>query len=158
MLTAEKDVADYFEKTLSAGAEPKKVSNWIMGELLRELNDRGAALAECGFRPEELAALIRLVDGGLISGTIAKTVFKDLFATGGDPEAYVRTKGMIQISDNSALEGFVDKVLAENPAEVERFRAGDRKLTGFFVGQVMKKSRGKANPALVNKLLAEKLG
>lgn len=158
VLTAEKDVADYFEKTLSAGAEPKKVSNWIMGELLRELNDRGAALAQCGFRPEELAALIRLVDGGLISGTIAKTVFKDLFATGGDPEAYVRAKGMIQISDNSALEGFVDEVLAENPAEVERFRAGDRKLTGFFVGQVMKKSRGKANPALVNKLLAEKLG
>lgn len=158
VLTAEKDVADYFEKTLSAGAEPKKVSNWIMGELLRELNDRGATLDECGFRPEELAALIRLVDGGLISGTIAKTVFKDLFATGGDPEAYVRTKGMVQISDNSALEGFVDEVLTENPAEVERFRAGDRKLTGFFVGQVMKKSRGKANPALVNKLLAEKLG
>ena len=98
------------------------------------------------------------MDGGLISGTIAKTVFKDLFATGGDPEAYVRTKGMIQISDNSALEGFVDEVLAENPAEVERFRAGDRKLTGFFVGQVMKKSKGKANPALVNKLLAKKLG
>jgi aspartyl-tRNA(Asn)/glutamyl-tRNA(Gln) amidotransferase subunit B len=158
VLTAEKDVADYFEQAVAAYAEPKKISNWVMGELLRELNDRSADLSACKIRPAELAALVKIVDNGLISGTIAKTVFKDLFAVGGDPEAYVKTKGLVQISDTSSLEGFVDEVLAENPAEVERFRAGEKKLTGFFVGQVMKKSRGKANPALVNKLLAEKLG
>lgn len=158
VLTAEKDVADYFEQAVAAYAEPKKISNWVMGELLRELNDRSADLSACKIRPAELAALVKIVDGGLISGTIAKTVFKELFAVGGDPEAYVKDKGLVQISDSSSLEGFVDEVLAENPAEVERFRAGEKKLTGFFVGQVMKKSRGKANPALVNKLLAEKLG
>jgi aspartyl-tRNA(Asn)/glutamyl-tRNA(Gln) amidotransferase subunit B len=151
-------VADYFEATLETYSEPKKLSNWVMGEVMRELNDRGATLTDCKVRPSELAALVRLVDDGVISGTIAKNVFKELFETGGDPEAHVKAKGLVQISDTSAIEGLVDEVLAENPAEVERYRGGDRKLTGFFVGQVMKKSRGKANPALVNQLLAKKIG
>ncbi|KAF5040050.1 Aspartyl/glutamyl-tRNA(Asn/Gln) amidotransferase subunit B [anaerobic digester metagenome] len=158
VLTAEKEVADYFEAALETYAEPKKLSNWVMGEVMRELNDRGATLAECKVRPAELAGLVRLVDDGVISGTIAKNVFKELFETGGDPEAHVKAKGLVQISDTSAIEGLVDEVLAENPAEVERYRGGDRKLTGFFVGQVMKKSKGKANPGLVNQLLAKKLG
>ncbi|GAB6110680.1 Asp-tRNA(Asn)/Glu-tRNA(Gln) amidotransferase subunit GatB [Desulfomicrobium salsuginis] len=158
VLTAEKEVADYFEATLETYSEPKKLSNWVMGEVMRELNDRGATLTDCKVRPSELAALVRLVDDGVISGTIAKNVFKELFETGGDPEAHVKAKGLVQISDTSAIEGLVDEVLAENPAEVERYRGGDRKLTGFFVGQVMKKSRGKANPGLVNQLLAKKLG
>lgn len=158
VLTAEKEVADYFEAALAAYAEPKKLSNWVMGEVMRELNDRGAELSACKVLPAELAALVRLVDDGVISGTIAKNVFKELFETGGDPEAHVKAKGLVQISDTSAIEGLVDEVLAENPAEVERYRGGDRKLTGFFVGQVMKKSKGKANPALVNQLLARKIG
>lgn len=158
VLTAEKEVADYFEAAVQAGGEPKKISNWVMGEVLRELNDRGAALATCKITPQELAALVKMVDDDLISGTIAKGVFKDLFEQGGDPEAYVKNKGLIQISDSSALEALVDEVLAENPAEVERFKGGEKKLTGFFVGQVMKKSRGKANPGLVNQLLAKKIG
>lgn len=157
VLTAEKELADYFEEALQTYNEPKKISNWVMGEVLRELNDRGETLAACRVAPGELARLVRIVDDGVISGTIAKNVFKALFATGGDPEAYVRAKGLVQISDTSAIEGLVDEVLAENPAEVERFRAGDKKLTGFFVGQVMKKSKGKANPALVNELLAGKI-
>ena len=158
VLTVEKDVADYFEAAVAAGGDPKKISNWIMGEVLRELNDRGATLASCKLRPTDLAKLVKLVDGGVISGNIAKTVFKDLFETGGDPEAHVKAKGLVQISDTSAIEGYVDEVIAENPAEVERFKGGDKKLTGFFVGQVMKKSKGKANPGLVNQLLARKLG
>ncbi len=158
VLTAEKDVADYFEAAMAAYNEPKKISNWIMGEVLRELNDRGATLAVCKLCPTDLAKLVKLVDDGVISGNIAKTVFKDLFETGGDPEAHVKAKGLVQISDTSAIEGYVDEVIAENPAEVERFKGGDKKLTGFFVGQVMKKSRGKANPGLVNQLLVQKLG
>jgi aspartyl-tRNA(Asn)/glutamyl-tRNA(Gln) amidotransferase subunit B len=158
VLTAEKDVADYFEAAVAAYNEPKKISNWIMGEVLRELNDRGATLAACKLCPTDLARLVKLVDDGVISGNIAKTVFKDLFETGGDPEAHVKAKGLVQISDTSAIEGYVDEVIAENPAEVERFKGGDKKLTGFFVGQVMKKSKGKANPGLVNQLLAKKLG
>lgn len=158
VLTAEKDVADYFEEAVQAGGEPKKISNWVMGEVLRELNDRGATLAGCKVRPFELVKLVRLVDEGVISGSIAKNVFKELFETGGDPEAHVKAKGLVQISDFSAIETLVDEVIAENPAEVERFRGGDKKLTGFFVGQVMKKSKGKANPGLVNQLLARKIG
>jgi aspartyl-tRNA(Asn)/glutamyl-tRNA(Gln) amidotransferase subunit B len=158
VLTAEKEVADYFEAALTAGVEPKKISNWVMGEVMRELNDRGATLAVCKVTPAGLGALVRLVEDGVISGSIAKTVFKELFETGGDPGEYVKAKGLVQISDTSAIEGLVDEVLVENPAEVERYRGGDRKLTGFFVGQVMKKSKGKANPGLVNQLLAKKLG
>lgn len=158
VLTAEKDIADYFEAAVAVYAEPKKVSNWVMGEVMRELNDRSATLEACKLVPADLARLIKLVDEGVISGSIAKSVFKDLFETGGDPEAYVKAKGLVQISDTSAIEGYVDEVIAENPDEVERFKAGDKKLTGFFVGQVMKKSKGKANPGLVNQLLAKKLG
>ncbi|NLY40471.1 MAG: Asp-tRNA(Asn)/Glu-tRNA(Gln) amidotransferase subunit GatB, partial [Desulfovibrionales bacterium] len=158
VLTAEKDIADYFEAAVAVYAEPKKVSNWVMGEVMRELNDRSATLEACKLVPADLARLIKLVDEGVISGSIAKSVFKDLFETGGDPEAYVKAKGLVQISDTSAIEGYVDEVIAENPDEVERFKAGDKKLTGFFVGQVMKKSKGKANPGLVNQLLTKKLG
>ena len=158
VLTAEKEVADYFEAALTAYDEPKKISNWVMGEVMRELNDRGATLADCKLRAQDLGRLVKLVDDGIVSGTIAKNVFKELFETGGDPEAHVKAKGLAQISDTSAIEGLVDEVLAENPSEVERYKGGDRKLTGFFVGQVMKKSKGKANPGLVNQLLVKKMG
>jgi len=158
VLTAEKEVADYFETALATYNEPKKISNWVMGEVMRELNDRGATLAGCKLGAQDLARLVKLVDDGLVSGTIAKNVFKELFETGGDPEAYVKAKGLVQISDTSAIEDLVDEVLAENPSEVERYKGGDKKLTGFFVGQVMKKSKGKANPGLVNQLLVKKLG
>lgn len=157
VLTAEKEIADYFEEALKTYNEPKKISNWVMGEVLRELNDRSATLDVCKLAPAALAKLVKIVDEGLISGSIAKNVFKELFETGGDPEAYVKAKGLVQISDTSAIEALVDEVLAANPAEVERFKGGDKKLTGFFVGQIMKKSKGKANPALVNELLAKKI-
>ena len=158
VLTAEKDVADYFEQAVSEYAQPKKLSNWIMGEVLRILNDTDAAIKDAPFGPEKLAKLVRIVDEGMVSGSIGKKILNEVFATGQDPEEYAKAKGMVQISDTGSIEGFVDEVIAENPDEVERFRNGEKKLTGFFVGQVMKKSRGKANPGLVNQLLAKKIG
>ena len=107
--------------------------------------------------PEALAELVGIVDKGLISAKIANDIFADLMENGAMPEAYVKEKGLVQISDSSALEAAVDKVLADNPAEVEAFRGGKTKLISFFVGQVMRATRGKANPALVNELLAKKL-
>ena len=157
-LTADKGLADYFEKTVKLYPQAKKVSNWIMSELLKLLNETKTDIRECSFTPEHLAKLVKLVDDGLISGKIAKKVFGELFEEGRDPEEYVKAKGMIQISDTSSIEGYVDEVIAESPDEVARFKGGEKKLTGFFVGQIMKKSRGKANPGLVNKLLAQKLG
>jgi len=158
VLTAERDLADYFEQTVAAGADPKKAANWMQGELLRECNASGQNPLSCLLTPSGLAGLIRLIDDNVISGKIAKQIFPELFANGADPAAYVRQKGLVQISDTSALEDAVDKALADNPAEVEAYRGGKTKLMGFFVGQVMKATRGQANPALVNELLRKKLG
>ena len=157
-LTADKSLAEYFEQAVKHYPQPKKLSNWITSEMLKLLNETKKDIRECTFTPEHLAKLVKLVDDGLISGKIAKKVFGELFEQGQDPEEYVKAKGMIQISDTSAIEGYVDEVIAESPDEVARFKGGEKKLTGFFVGQVMKKSRGKANPGLVNKLLTQKLG
>jgi len=157
VLTQEKDLADYFEATLAAGADPKKAANWIMTELLRELNQAGLAPGAARMTPVKLAALIGLIDSGAISGKIAKQIFPDLFATGDDPEAYVKAKGLAQISDSSELEAAVDAVLAESPNEVAAYKGGKTKLMGFFVGQIMKKTKGQANPGLVNELLTKKL-
>ena len=111
----------------------------------------------CPLSPEKLAGLITLIDQGVISGKIAKQIFPELFAKGLDPAVYVRDNGLSQISDSSALESAVDAVLAGNPAEVEAYRGGKTKLMGFFVGQVMKATKGQANPGLVNELLRRKL-
>ena len=108
-------------------------------------------------KPEALAELVRLVDGGTISAKIANDIFGDIFEQGVMPEAYVKEKGLVQISDTSALEAAVDEVIAANPAEVEAYRGGKTKLISFFVGQIMRATKGKANPALVNELLAKKL-
>ncbi len=158
VLTAERDVADYFEKTAAAGADAKKAANWIMSELLRELNVSGLSPANCALTPDKLAGLVKLIEDNVISGKIAKQIFPELCATGLDPAAYVRDKNLSQISDSSALESAVDAVLAANPTEVEAYRGGKTKLMGFFVGQIMKATKGQANPGLVNELLRKKLG
>jgi aspartyl-tRNA(Asn)/glutamyl-tRNA(Gln) amidotransferase subunit B len=158
VLTAERDLADYFEQTVAAGADPKKTANWMQSELLRECNQAGQGPLACRLTPAVLAGLIRLIDEGVISGKIAKQIFPELYATGADPAAYVREQGLVQISDTSALEASVDAVLAGNPAEVEAYRGGKTKLMGFFVGQIMKATKGQANPALVNEVLRKKLG
>jgi aspartyl-tRNA(Asn)/glutamyl-tRNA(Gln) amidotransferase subunit B len=157
-LTAEKELADYFEAAAAVYLEPKKISNWMLSELLRELNQAKISARDCPMPPQHLASLVRLIDSGQISGKIGKQVFAELFSTGDAPEAFVKRKGLAQISETSALEAVVDKIIAANPAEVEAYKAGKTKLLGFFVGQVMRESKGQANPGLVNELLKAKLG
>jgi len=128
------------------------------GELARLANDAGVEPGAWRISPAQLAALVRLVDAGTVGGPGAKQVLEEVFRTGADPGEVVRARGLAQVSDEGALEAAVDRVLAASPGEVERYRAGNRKLMGFFVGQVMKESKGKANPGVVNALLARKLG
>jgi len=157
-LTAERDTADYFEAVAAAGADPKMAANWMQSELMRELNQAGIPASQAKLTAANLAGLIQLIDAGEISGKIAKQIFPELFALGLDPAAYVRQKGLSQISDSSALESAVEAVLAANPTEVAAYKGGKTKLMGFFVGQIMKATKGQANPGLVNELLRQKLG
>ncbi len=157
LLTAERDLAEYFEAAVTAFNEPKKIANWIMTDILRELNATGGRAADLKLTPANLAALVRLVEQGAISAKSAKDILPELLETGVDPEALVKAKGLVQISDTSALASAIDAVLSENPAELAEFRGGKTKLMGFFVGQVMRRTKGQANPAVVNQLLAEKL-
>jgi aspartyl-tRNA(Asn)/glutamyl-tRNA(Gln) amidotransferase subunit B len=157
VLTSERDLADYFEAAVQVFAEPRKIANWIMTDILRELNERACRVTDLKLGPEALAALVRLVEEGRISAKSGKDILPELLEQGGDPEALVKAKGLVQISDSGALAAAVDAVLAENPKEVAEFKAGKTKLIGFFVGQIMRRTKGQANPAVVNKLLAEKL-
>ncbi|WP_165064217.1 Asp-tRNA(Asn)/Glu-tRNA(Gln) amidotransferase subunit GatB [Desulfovibrio sp. ZJ200] len=159
VLVQSRALADFFEAAAQQ-ADARKVANMMLGPLLRECNARNASLAECArwpMRPAALAELVRIVDQGLISAKIANDIFGELFESGAMPEAYVREKGLAQISDSSALEAAVDAVLVDNPAEVAAYKGGKTKLISFFVGQIMRATRGKANPALVNELLKKKL-
>lgn len=158
LLTSDRDLADYFEAAVSHFQEPKRIANLMLGELLRELNQSEAAVKDAKFDPLRLAGLARLISEGVISSKIGHDIFPQLFASGDDPAAYVRANGLAQISDTSAIEAAVDKVIAANPAEVEAFKGGKTKLLSFFVGQIMRETKGKANPALVNELLGKKLG
>lgn len=157
LLTSERPMAEWFEQAVKLGGEPKTVSNWMMGELMRILNKQNKQIEECALKPEQLVRLLNLIDKGIISGNIAKTVFYVMYDTGKDVEIIVEEKGLVQISDESEIEKVVNEVLGKNPKEVERFRAGEEKLMGFFVGQVMKATKGKANPQIVNELLKKKL-
>jgi len=157
ILTAERDLADYYESAVKAFSEPKKIANWIMTDILRELNASGGRAAALLLTPEKLAVLVRLVEEGQISAKSGKDILPELLRDGGDPEALVKAKGLVQISDTSALAADIDAVLAENPKELTDYRAGKTKLMGFFVGQIMRRTKGQANPAVVNQLLAEKL-
>ncbi|AEG59580.1 Asp-tRNA(Asn)/Glu-tRNA(Gln) amidotransferase subunit GatB [Desulforamulus ruminis] len=157
ILTLTKEMSDFFEQTIQQYDNPKAVSNWMMGEMSRLLNAGGMEIVQCKIKPAQLASLLKLIDKGTISGKIAKTVFEEMFASGKDPEAVVQEKGLVQISDEGAIAAVVDEVIAANPKSVEDFRAGKEKAIGFLVGQVMRATKGKANPELVNKLLKEKL-
>ena len=160
IIAADRALADYFEAACAAVPQctPVKVANLALGALLRELNARECSVADAAMPPQALGELVRLVEEGVISTKIAHDIFPDLFTNGAMPEAYVKERGLVQISDSGALEQAVDAVLAANPAEVEAYKGGKTKLISFFVGQVMRATRGKANPALVNQLLAQKLG
>lgn len=154
ILTSTKAMADYFDETISFGADPKLASNWIMGDLSKNLNSSEIAISDCPVSAENLAKLINLINKGTISSKIAKTVFEEMFKTQKTPEEIVEAKGLVQITDNAAIEKVVEEVIAENPKAVTDYP----KSTGFIVGQVMKKTSGKANPAMVNQIIKSKLG
>lgn len=157
VLTASRDMAAYFEETVRLCPNPKIVSNWIMTELMRELKGDESGISRCPVAPKELAELLNLIDDGTISGKIAKTVFEDMYATGRAARAIIEEKGLLQVSDTTELTEVIRKILDENPGEVAKFLAGKTKVMGFFVGQVMKATKGKGNPAVVNRILAEEL-
>ncbi|MEI7640198.1 MAG: Asp-tRNA(Asn)/Glu-tRNA(Gln) amidotransferase subunit GatB [bacterium] len=159
VLTSEIPLADYFEKVAKLSAEPKLSSNWIMGDLLAKMNEAGEAdIEKVKVTPEKLAKMLGLIKNATISGKIAKTVFEDMYATGNDPEQIVKEKGLVQITDTKAIEEVIDKVIAANPAIVAEIKGGKVQAMGFMTGQIMKESKGKANPQLVNELLKKKLG
>ena len=157
LLTSERPLADWYEDAVRAGGGPKAVSNWMMGELMRLLNETGKTIAECPIKPLQLAAMLSLMDKGTISGKIAKTVFEEMFGTGKDAEVIVKEKGLVQITDEDAIARAVDEAIEKNPTETARYKAGEEKLLGFFVGAVMKLTKGKANPAAVNEAIKKKL-
>ena len=157
IITSSRSLAEFFDRTVVLFNEPKTVANWMMGEYLRLLNAEGLEVSESKVTPEKLAALLKLQADGKISGKMAKVVFEELFNTGKEPETIVKEKGMVQISDTGALEEIVMKVLAANPQSVADYQAGKEKAIGFLVGQVMKETKGQANPGIVNQLLKKKL-
>ncbi len=157
VLTSNRELADYFEGCLGHGSQPKGAANWIMGEVTRGLNDRGLEITACPVTPKLLADLLALIEKGTISVKIAKTVFDEIWQSGKGAAEIVEEKGLVQVSDSGAIEKIVDEIIAANQGQVEEFRGGKEKVLGFFVGQIMKASKGKANPALVNEILLKKL-
>ena len=157
VLAASRELAAFFEATVALFPQAKTVSNWVMGEVTRALNEDGKGIADSPVSPAQLAALLKLMEQGTISGKIAKTVFDEMYKTGKDPAAIVAEKGLVQVSDTGAIEAIIDEVLAKEAGQLAEYRSGKDKLFGFFVGQVMKASKGKANPALVNEILLKKL-
>ena len=157
VLTSSKPLANYYEACLQVYAKPKIVSNWIMSELLRELKRDEREIEEGPVPAQNLAQMLKLIDEGLISGKIAKSVFEEMYRTGKKAEEVVKEKGWIQVTDTSAIEKTIEEILAKNPKEVEEYKKGKEKLFGFFVGQVMKATQGKASPQLVNELLKKML-
>lgn len=157
VLTASRSLADYFEACLEIYNQPKVVCNWIMGEFMAHLNNAGLEADQASFNPNDLAELLQMIDEQLISGKIAKEVLARAFQSGKAPRRVVEEDGLIQMSDQSELDAIVAKVIKENPDSVANYQGGKTKALGFLVGQVMKETRGKANPQLVNELLTEKL-
>ncbi len=157
VLTSRRDLADYFEAVVACGVTPKVASNWVMGDILRAVRERGLdrdlRIQQWPVEAESLAQLIQLIERGTISGKIAKTVFERMIATNQPPEEIVQREGLVQITDENALLSEIHQVLADNPDKVAEFRSGKEKLFGFFVGQVMKRTGGKANPQKLNELL-----
>ena len=157
VLVADKQVAEYFEEVVAAKADPKLVCNWISGELMRIMNENKADIRNVGIPAGSLASLIQFLQEGSISGKIAKTVFEEMVQSGKDPATIIEVRGLKQVSDEGALRGLLETLLSNNPKQVEQYRAGKTQIKGFFVGQVMKETKGQANPQIVNQLLEELL-
>lgn len=160
MIVSDPDLTIFFEEAVACTGPDfaRKIANLIMGPLLRELNQSGKPVSHFPMSSAYLAELAKIIDSGLISAKIAHDIFSDLLTSGAAPEAYVREKNLVQVSDSSAIEQAVAEAIAENPAEVEAYRGGKTKLLSFFVGQVMRKMKGKGNPAVVNEIIGKMLG
>jgi aspartyl-tRNA(Asn)/glutamyl-tRNA(Gln) amidotransferase subunit B len=157
ILTAERALAEYFDACAQLHNDAKACANWVMGDVQRRRNDEGLSVAEIPVSPEMLVGILKRIDDNTISGKIAKTVFDEMWATGKDADTVIDEKGLKQVTDTGAIEKMVDDVIAANPGQAQEFSEGKDKLLGFFVGQIMKVSKGKANPAMVNDLLRKKL-
>ncbi len=157
IITSTRAMAEYYDAVVAAGADPKLAANWIMGDLAKQLNEESLDITQSPVDAQRLGAMIKLIMANTISGKIAKKVFKEMWTSSDDPEKIVKDKGLVQITDVSAIEGVVDEVIAKNPKAVEEYKGGKKKAIGALVGQVMKATKGKANPQMVNQLLAKKL-
>ncbi len=158
VMVNDKALAEYYEACVGVFRSPKKIANWIMTELMRELKNDEREVCECPVKPDQLAGLVKLIEEGAISGKIGKEVFAEMYTTGKDPAAIVKEKGFAQVSDAGLIEKAVDEVIAANPNEVEKYKAGKAQVLGFLVGQVMKMTKGQANPQMVSDLMKKKLG
>ena len=157
VLTASRQLADYFEETARCSGNPKGAANWVMGELTRAINDQNCPIEHAPITPAQLSGLIALIDKGTINGTIAKKVFDELWLNGGEPAEIVERLGLAQVSDTAPILEAIAAIMAANQSQVDEYRSGKEKVFGFFVGQVMRAMKGKANPAVVNDLLKEQL-
>jgi len=157
LITQGKAMADFFDEALSVYGDAKTLANWVMGDVTRLLNTHQCSVVNSPISAKQLAELLALMDKGTLSGKIAKSVLEEMYNTGKDARVIVKEKGLEQISDEGALLGIIDSVIAANPQSVEDYRAGKDKAIGFLVGQIMKATKGQANPGLVNQLLKEKL-
>lgn len=155
VLCQSREIADFYEEAVKVCESPKAVSNWMMAEVLRELNKDKKGIRETPLLPGHIGQIVRLIDEGVISGKIGKSVFEEVYKTGKDPSSIVEEKGLQQVSDEGEIRGIVENVVSAHPKETDTYRKGKKGLIGFFVGQVMRETGGKANPALVNKLLKE---
>ena len=158
VLTDSPELADFYDNIAKCSKDPKAVANWITGEFLKLINATGTSITDTKLTAAHMCSMLDLIDAGTINRNIAKTVFEEMFNTGKLPDQIVKEKGLEQVTDTGAIEVAIDAVIANSPKEVERYRGGEEKLIGFFVGQVMKETKGKANPGVVNKLIKEKLG
>lgn len=157
VLTQTKEMSDFYDATVAAGANPKLAANWLMGEVNAYLNSKQVELSDTTLTPEHLAIMIKLIEDETISSKIAKKVFKEIITNDTEPKAWVESKGMVQLSDPAKLQPIIDEVLDNNEQSIEDFKNGKDRAIGFLVGQIMKKTRGMANPKMVNKLLMASL-
>lgn len=158
LLTSSRELAEYFEACVEHFPDAKQISNWIMGSLLGLLNTEGKTIEQSPISAKDLADLLSLINDDVISGKIAKTVFEEMAKTGKPPKIIVEEKGLVQVTDVSAIEEVVSEVISDNEKQVSEYKNGKTKLMGFFVGQVMRKTKGKANPKIVNQVLKDRLG
>ena len=158
VIVENKETAEYFETACNDGTHAKQIANWIIGDLFGMLNKNDQDLSKCKVKPAMISELVNVIENGTISGKIAKTVFEKMFINGKNPKVIIEEEGLVQMSDASKIEKIIDEVLTANSDSVAKYKSGKTKLLGFFVGQVMKQTQGKANPQIVNKILNEKLG